>query len=158
VIRSDNKLVATVAGITAVIAGISADGKAIALDSNGGLRLRLGDKISIEASGYLPGEQVSTWMFSTPISLGESAADASGNVSFTFGLPAAADDGDHRLVLEGSNVASMPVVLGIGISVGSVDQSSLVSRLLIVIPVLLAIFAGIFVPAVSRRRKRELAA
>jgi hypothetical protein len=155
VIRSDNKIVATVAGITAVIAGTSADGKAIALDGEGSLRLRLGDKISIEASGLLPGEKVAMWMYSTPVSLGGSAADATGNVSMVFDMPATVDSGDHRLVLDGSNLASLPVVLGIGISVGSVDQSSSVSRVLIAVPVILAIFAGILIPAVSRRKKLE---
>ena len=158
VTRSNNKIVATVAGITATISGITPEGKIVALDSQGILRLEQKDKISIEASGFLPGEKVSMWMYSTPISLGENVADEAGKVSSIFGLPKTLESGDHRIVLDGSNSASLPVVLGIGISVGSLDQSSSVSRILITVPVLLAIFAGILIPAVSRRRKRQAVA
>jgi hypothetical protein len=158
VTRSNNKIVASVAGITATISGITPEGKIVALDSQGILRLNQKDKLSIEASGYLPGEKVSTWIYSTPISLGENAADEAGNSSMIFGLPKTLESGDHRIVLDGSNSASLPVVLGIGISVGSLDQSSSVSRILITVPVLLAIFAGILIPAVSRRRKRQAVA
>jgi hypothetical protein len=158
VTRKNNKIVATVVGVTAVISGINSKGEVIALDGDGILRLDQGDKISIEASGYRPGEKLSAWMYSTPISLGDSEADETGNVSMVFALPRALDSGDHRLVLDGSNSESTPVVLGIGISVGSIDSSSIASRLLIIIPVVLAIFAGLFVPAAVRRRRREEAA
>jgi len=157
VTRSKNKIVAAVAGVTAVISGVNSKGEVIALDSDGILRLDQGDKISIEASGYRPGEKVAAWMYSTPISLGDSDADETGNASMVFALPSAVEGGDHRLVLDGSNSELTPVLLGIGISVGSVDQSSSVSRVLIAVPVILAIFAGILIPAVSRRKKLESA-
>ncbi len=158
VARRNNKIVATVAGVTAVISGVNSKGEVIALDGEGILRLDQGDKISIEASGYRPGEKLSAWMYSTPIILGNSEADETGNVSMLFALPRVLDSGDHRLVLDGSNSESTPVVLGIGISVGFEDQSSSVSRVLIAVPVILAIFAGILIPAVTRRRKREAVA
>jgi hypothetical protein len=157
VTRKNNKIVATVVGVTAVISGINSKGEVIALDSDGILRLDQGDKISIEASGYRPGEKLAAWMYSTPISLGDSEADETGNVSMVFALPRALDSGDHRLVLDGSNSELTPVVLGIGISVGFEDQSSSFSRVLIAVPVIVAVFAGILIPAVSRRRKRESA-
>ena len=155
--RSNNKIVATVAGVTAVISGVNSKGEVIALDSDGILRLDQGDKISIEASGYRPGEKLSAWVYSTPISLGNSEADETGDASMLFALPRSLDSGDHRLVLDGSNSELTPVVLGIGISVGFEDQSSSFSRVLIAVPVIVAVFAGILIPAVSRRRKRESA-
>jgi hypothetical protein len=157
VTRRNNKIVATVAGVTAVISGVNSEGEVIALDSDGILRFNQGDKIFIEASGYRPGEKLSAWMYSTPISLGESEVDETGNALMDFAFPSALESGDHRLVLDGSNSELSPVVLGIGISVGSVDQSPSVSRVLIAVPVILAIFAGILIPAVSRRKKRESA-
>jgi hypothetical protein len=47
------------------------------------------------------------------------------------------------------------VVLGIGVSVGDVEQSSLWSRLLIIVPVSLAILAALIIPTTLRRRRNE---
>jgi hypothetical protein len=48
------------------------------------------------------------------------------------------------------------VILGIGVSVGEVEQSSLLSRLLIIVPVSLAILAALIIPTTLRRRREDL--
>jgi hypothetical protein len=156
--RSGNKVTASVVGISATIFGLIPEGEVVSLDSEGNLRLSIEDQLAIDASGYAAGQDVSVWVYSTPSRLGVVTADESGNISGIFDLPAGIDSGDHRVVLEGANEKGQPVIMGVGILVGSLDSSSKVSRLLIIIPVLLAILVGLFIPAVSRRRKRQATA
>jgi hypothetical protein len=153
--RNGNKVTASVAGISATIFGLIQKGEVVSLDSEGKLRLAVVDQLAIDASGYLPGQDVSVWMYSTPTRLGVATANESGKISGIFGLPTGVEPGDHRVVLDGSNDKGQPVVMSLGISIGSTESSSKVSRLLIAIPVLLAILVGLFIPAVSRRRKRQ---
>ena len=92
-------------------------------------------------------------MFSTPTKLGVIAADASGKIAGTFNLPNGIESGEHRVVLSGTNRNGTDVVLGIGLSYGAVNSGSTLTRVLIAIPIALAILFGLFLPAVSRRRK-----
>jgi alpha-tubulin suppressor-like RCC1 family protein len=156
--RNENRVTTRVAGIEATISGLTPESQVVSLDSDGNLRLDTEDQIVVDASGYVAGQEVAVWMYSTPSRLGMVTADASGNISGVFDLPAGIDSGDHRVVLDGANENGQPVIISLGIAVGSVDSSSMVSRLLIIIPVLLAIFAGLFIPAAVRRRRREEAA
>jgi len=155
VLRSENRVTASVAGIAATISGLTIEDEVVSLDSDGNLRLDEEDQLVVDASGYVAGQEVSVWMYSSPSRLGVVTADASGNITGTFDIPAGIDSGDHRVVLDGANENGQPVIISLGIAVGNIDSSSLMSRLLIIIPVLLAIFVGLFIPAVSRRRKRE---
>lgn len=156
--RNENRVTASVAGIAATISGLTVENEVVTLDSDGNLRLETEDQLVVDASGYVAGQDVSVWMYSTPSRLGVATADASGNLSEIFDLPAGIVSGDHRVVLDGANEDGQPVIISLGIAVGSIDSSSMASRLLIIIPVLLAIFVGLFVPAAARRRKREEAA
>jgi hypothetical protein len=70
-------------------------------------------------------------------------------------LPESLESGDHRVVLDGQNNRGQDVVLGIGVSVGNVEQSSLWSRLLIIVPVSLAILTALIIPTTLRRRRNE---
>jgi alpha-tubulin suppressor-like RCC1 family protein len=155
VLRSENRVTARVAGVSATISGLTIEDEVVSLDSDGNLRLVTEDQLVVDASGYMAGQEVSVWVYSTPSRLGVVTADASGNLSGIFDLPTGIDSGDHRVVLDGTNENGQPVIISVGIAVGNIDSSSLASRLLIIIPVLLAIFAGLFIPAVSRRRKRQ---
>lgn len=95
------------------------------------------------------------WMYSTPTKLGILTADASGKIRGRFALPPDVESGDHRLVLEGLNADGVPVVLGIGIAYGELETSSTLSRVLIAIPVALAIMFGLVIPTTLKRRRRE---
>lgn len=156
VTRSDNKIKTTVGQVSATIWGLGRDGETIALDSEGNVRLNLGDKVVVEATGFAPGEDVEVWMYSTPNRLGVIAANDAGSISGTYDLPKNIELGDHRLVFDGKNAAGKDITLGFGVAVGDAESSSTLSRVLIAIPVLIAIFIGFFIPAVSRRRRRQL--
>lgn len=153
--RSNNALVVSGAGIEASVYGMSPDGARIDLDENGLLRLDTQDQVVVEAEGYVPGNVVDVWMYSTPTRLGQLTVDAAGAIMGNFQLPESLSVGDHRVVLNGENNRGQDVTLGIGVSVGEVDQSSLASRLLIIIPVSLAILAALIIPTTLRRRREE---
>lgn len=156
--RSENRITAKAAGVAATIWGLDKDGRTVALDIDGNVRLNIGDKVVVQASGFAAGEDVSVWLFSVPSRLGVIAADDSGKVEGTFDLPKNVEMGDHRLVFDGTRSDGKPVTLGFGVAIGQLETSSSLSRVLIAVPVLIAIFIGFFIPAVTRRRRKELAA
>jgi hypothetical protein len=49
-------------------------------------------------------------------------------------------------------------VLGVGVALGEIDSSSTLARLLISIPVALAIIFGLVIPTTLRRRRRVVPA
>jgi len=134
---------------------MNSEGARIDLDENGLLRLASQDQIVVEAQGYEPGNIVDVWMYSTPTRLGQLTVNASGAITGTFALPDSLSLGDHAVVLDGQNNQGQDVILGIGVSVGEIDQSSLMSRLLIIVPVSMAILAALIIPTTLRRRRQE---
>ena len=153
--RNNNALVVSGAGIEASVYGLTDGGVRVDLDADGYLRLQTSDQIVVEAEGYSPGDEVDVWMYSTPTRLGTIAVDANGVMKGTFTLPAGIGKGDHRVVLDGQNRRGQDVILGIGIAVGSPSTTSLLSRLLIIVPVSIAILAALIIPTRLRRRREE---
>lgn len=156
--RENNALIITGAGVEATIYGISSTGERIDLDSDGNLRLNSGDSINLEASGFNSDDAVEAWMFSTPVRLGVINVDASGKVSGSFPVPADVSSGNHRLVLKSANASGDDFVIGVGIAVGAMTSGSTVTRILIAIPIALAVFAGLIIPTTLRRRRRTATA
>ncbi|MFZ4112381.1 MAG: hypothetical protein ACOYKG_04295, partial [Ilumatobacteraceae bacterium] len=153
--RADNQITAAAGNIKTTVSGLTPDGQRVSLNEEGNLVLDEDDKIVVEASGIEPNEDVEVWMFSTPTKLGVIAADANGEIAGTFNLPTGIESGDHRVVLSGTNPEGTDVVIGIGISYGAVDSGSSITRVLIAIPIALAVLFGLFLPAVTRRRKKN---
>ena len=153
--RNNNALVVSGAGIEASVYGLTNAGVRVDLDADGYLRLQTSDQIVVEAEGFSPGDEVDVWMYSTPTRLGTIAVDANGITKGTFTLPAGVDKGDHRVVLDGQNRRGQDVILGIGIAVGTPTTTSLLSRLLIIVPVSIAILAALIIPTRLRRRREE---
>jgi hypothetical protein len=153
--RSNNALVVSGAGVEATVYGMSPEGARIDLDEDGLLRLNTQDQVVVEADGFEAGNVVDVWMYSSPTRLGQLTVDALGAIRGSFLLPESLESGDHRVVLDGQNNRGQDVVLGIGVSVGDVEQSSLWSRLLIIVPVSFAILAALIIPTTLRRRRKE---
>ncbi len=82
-------------------------------------------------------------------------ADALGKSSGTFRVENGLEAGNHRLVLKGVNKDGEQVVMSIGIVAGALDVASTLSRILIAVPIVLAIFVGLFIPNQLRRRRRK---
>jgi len=156
--RSENKLTAKLGDVSVTLWGASAKGDVIALDADGNIRLNVGEQVVFESSGFMPQENVEVWMYSTPTRLGVITADTSGRISGRFDLPDNIQIGNHRIVLDGKNAAGKKVTLGFGVAIGELESASLLSRLLISIPVALAIIVGLVIPTTLRRRRRVVPA
>jgi hypothetical protein len=153
--RVDNQIIATTGELTTTVSGLTSDGQRVALNAEGNLVVNAGDKLVVSAEGFAPGSEVSVWMFSTPTKLGVVTAGTDGKVSGTFEIPSGLEVGNHRLVFSGVNPDGAEVLMGIGLSYGTVKASSSVTRILIAIPIALAILFGLFLPAATRRRKKN---
>lgn len=153
--RRENAVVLSGAGITATVSGMSADGTRINLDEDGTLRLRGDDRIVVDASGYAASEDVEVWLFSTPNRLGTVTTDANGRFSNNFELPPGIAAGSHRLVLSGNTDDDDKIILSLGINFGPSTAGGSVSTWAIAIPVALAVFVGLLIPAARRRRTVE---
>jgi hypothetical protein len=97
-------------------------------------------------------------MYSTPTRLGTLTADSRGEVAGSFEMPSGIEPGEHRVTLLGTNLAGKEVAIGLGVEFGKVDSGSTITRVLISIPIALAVLFGLFLPAVSRRRRKAVAA
>lgn len=158
VTRVDNQVLVIAGAVNVNVSGLSSEGNRIALNAEGNLVVNEGDQLVVSASGFAPGQEVDVWLYSTPTRLGVVTADGDGKVSGTFNLPGGLEVGDHRLVLTGVNPAGAEVLVGIGLSYGTIESGSTLARVLIAIPIALAILFGFFLPAVTRRRKQKVLA
>ncbi|MBN0040727.1 esterase-like activity of phytase family protein [Cellulosimicrobium cellulans] len=64
-------------------------------------RVRAGERVTVMAEGFAPGEWVSATLFSTPTDLGMYRADASGTLTATVTVPVDVAAGEHRFALVG---------------------------------------------------------
>ena len=158
VTRVDNQVLVIAGAVNVNVSGLSSEGNRIALNAEGNLVVNEGDQLVVSASGFAPGQEVDVWLYSTPTRLGLVTADGDGKVSGTFNLPGGLEVGDHRLVLTGVNPDGAEVLVGIGLSYGTIESGSTLARVLIAIPIALAILFGFFLPAVTRRRKQKVLA
>jgi hypothetical protein len=157
VTRSNDQLVIAAGDMSATISGVTADGAVAPLDNDGNIRLSEGDQIQVEASGFAPNSDVEVWLFSTPTLLGTVTVNAQGAASAQFPLPRGAESGNHRVALNGKNVAGEDASFAVGIVIGSSTGGvSTTGKILIAIPIALAVLFALVIPA-RRRRKVQLA-
>ncbi|MBM3638745.1 MAG: hypothetical protein FJW98_04835 [Actinobacteria bacterium] len=155
--RSNDQLVISAGDMAATISGLTSDGAVAPLDSEGNIRLSEGDQIQVEASGFAPNSDVEVWLFSTPTLLGTVTVNAEGTASAVFPLPRGAESGNHRVALNGKNVAGDDASFAVGIVIGSNSGGvSTAGKVLIAIPIALAVLFALVIPA-RRRRKVQLA-
>ncbi len=67
--------------------------------------LDAGQTVTVEASGFAAGEEVTVTVNSTPMLLGSVTADADGSVTYVFTVPTSLEAGAHTLVLAGSSTS-----------------------------------------------------
>ncbi|GAB2986011.1 glycoside hydrolase family 3 N-terminal domain-containing protein [Frigoribacterium salinisoli] len=63
---------------------------------------RVGDRVTVSAEGFAPGERLKGTVFSEPRSIGAVRASGSGSGALAFTVPADLEPGAHRVVLEGA--------------------------------------------------------
>jgi len=158
VTRENNQLVVSAGALKATIGGINENGSAMSLDSDGNVRLRSGDVVRIKLAGFKPGSTVEAWLFSTPVLMGTSVVGVDGSVTGNFVVPKNASRGAHRIAVVAKAVDGKPTTFTVGVAVGAVSETSTWTRVLIAIPITLAIGFGFLLPNQLRRRRRGLSA
>jgi hypothetical protein len=152
--RQNNQMVVTAGSLSATLSGLDKTGKRSPLDSDGNIHLNAGDEIKISVGGFKPGSVVEVWLFSTPTQLGTAVVGADGKVSGTYRLPAGTKSGTHRIVVTARLANGKPTSFTLGILVGDISTTSTLTRVLIAIPITLAIGFGFLLPTQLRRRRK----
>jgi hypothetical protein len=154
VTRDNNQMIVTAGSLSATMSGLDKTGKRSALDSDGNIHLAAGDEIKISVGGFKPKSLVEVWLFSTPTQLGTAVVGADGTVSGTYRLPAGTKSGTHRVVVTAKLANGKPTTFTLGILVGDISTTSTLTRVLIAIPIALAIGFGFLLPNQLRRRRK----
>ena len=157
VTREENKVVASIGGVTAAVGVLNADGSTSGLDTDGNVRIKPGQLFNLAVDGFAAGSTVDVWLFSTPRKLGELITAADGTVTATFAIPSDLKNGKHRLAFVGTGVGGKETTLVVGIVAGAEPKNWSSTRVLIVSPLVMAIFFALLLPGVFRRRKARLA-
>ena len=151
--RENNQLIASAAGMRLKVSVVDTTGKVTPLDADGNVRLVSGSSIRLEISGMATSNDVGVWLFSTPRSLGAVSIDSQGSGTAQFAVPANLEDGQHRIAVDGVSRTGEKATIAIGVVAGSVKRTSTITRVLITIPIGLAMIAGLIIPSARRRKK-----
>jgi hypothetical protein len=154
VTRDNNQMVVTAGSVSATLSGADSAGKTLPLDTDGTVHLSAGDVIKVSVGGFKPGSLVEVWLFSTPTQLGTAVVGADGTVSGTYRLPAGTKSGTHRVVVTARLANGKSTSFTLGILVGDISTTSTLTRVLIAIPITLAIGFGFLLPTQLRRRRK----
>ena len=153
VTRDNNQMVVTAGSLSATMSGLDKTGKRSALDSDGNIHLAAGDEIKISVGGFKTGSLVEVWLFSTPTKLGSAVVGADGAINGLFTIPMGIKSGSHRVVISAKLPNGKPTTFTLGILVGDISTTSTLTRVLIAIPITLAIGFGFLLPTQLRRRR-----
>lgn len=151
--RKDNQLHLQSGSLSATLSRTDGEGATAPLDNDGNLRLISGDILKINIGGFKPKSEVSMWFFSTPIKLGTAKVKADGTVSTTVRVPNGIEDGPHRVAVVAELTDGKPATFTLGVVVGKLKSTSTLTRVLIVIPIILAVLAGMLLPNRLRRKR-----
>lgn len=80
--------------------------------------LDAGDEVTLSGGGFAPGALVVVTIESDPVKLGESEADAQGDLTATVVIPADLADGQHTLKATGDSASGGTLVLSQQVTVG----------------------------------------
>ena len=154
--RENNQLVISSGSLRAVLSGLDDKGATRALDADGNLRLSGGDVVKLNVGGFKPGSTVDIWLFSTPQRLGTAKVGADGRMSGAFTIPKNVEEGPHRIAITAKLPNGKSATFTLGIAVGEIARTSTLTRVLIAIPIVLAIGFGLILPNQLRRRRKTL--
>jgi len=154
VTRENNQMVVNAGSLSATMSGLDKTGKTAPLDSDGNIHLEGGDVIKISVGGFKPGTLVEVWLFSTPTKLGSVVVGTDGTVTGAYRLPVGIKSGSHRVVVTARMANGKPTTFTLGILVGDISTTSTLTRVLIAIPITLAVGFGFLLPTQLRRRRK----
>jgi hypothetical protein len=153
--RVNNQLIFSAAEFTVTFAGVNADGSVIPLRTDGVLELAREDMFRLDAKGFAPGTQVTVWMFSQPQRLAKLTVGADGLLRTSLRVPKSLKDGLHHVVMVGVDQNKKEAKFEFGLDVGVPAEQWWVSRVLLVIPISIAVFIGLWLPTSVRRRRKQ---
>ena len=156
VTRSNNQMVITAGSLSATLSGLDKTGKTSPLDGDGNIHLAAGDVIKISVGGFKTGSLVEVWLFSTPTKLGSAVVGADGAINGLFTIPTGIKSGAHRVVVTAKLPNGKRATFTLGILVGDISTTSTLTRVLIAIPISVAVFFGFLLPTRVKRRKKRL--
>lgn len=157
VTRANNRLTVGAGNVSVTFNGVDDDGSVIPLDNEGNLRVVGGSTVSVEGSGFAANQDVEVWMFSTPQLLTTVRADSNGKIAEKVVLPSVLEEGNHRFVVDGTSATGSEALVALGVIVGNESAGlSTSGKLLISLPIALAIIVALVIPTTLRRRKRLL--
>ncbi|MCX6423334.1 MAG: hypothetical protein NTV96_01890, partial [Actinobacteria bacterium] len=78
-----------------------------------------GSRVSVKASGLLPGSRATLFIFSTPRVIGEAIADADGFLSMSVALPSDLAAGEQTLILEAEDSKGHPIQQATNVSISA---------------------------------------
>ena len=154
VTRENNQMVVTAGSLSATMSSVDKTGNVLPLDSDGTVHLSVGDVIKLSVGGFDPGSTVEVWLFSTPTKLGSLIVGTDGTINGLFSVPAGIKSGSHRVVISAKLANGKPTTFTLGILIGNVSKTSTLTRVLIAIPITLAIGFGFLLPTQLRRRRK----
>lgn len=152
-VRTDNQLVLQSGSLSATLSSQTAAGGISPLDNDGNLRLESGDIIKLSMGGFKPNSEIDVWFFSTPIKLGTAVVETDGTVSASYRVPNNIEDGAHRVAIVAKLADGKSATFTLSVIVGKLKTTSTLTRVLIVIPITLAVFFGFLLPTRFRRRR-----
>jgi hypothetical protein len=153
--RVNNQLVFTAGGFTVTLAGVNEDGSVIPLSAEGLLEVERGDLFRLDAQGFAPASTVEIWMFSKTFLLATIEVGTDGLVRSTLKVPKSVEDGLHHLVMVGVDKANAEAKFEVGMNVGVPPKQWWYSRILIAIPISIAVLFGFWLPTSASRRRRR---
>lgn len=151
--RENNSVVLKAGDYSAVLSGNDVSGAVKSLDNDGNIRLMPGEFIEINVGGFTPKSGVDVWMYSNPYNLGSTVVASDGSVSGRFAIPKTVPDGKHRIVVMVEMPDGKDAIFTIGVMVGAISTTSTMTRVLIAIPIALAVMVGLLLPNRLRRRR-----
>lgn len=155
--RVNNQLVIQSGSLRAELSGLDNNGGTRALDEDGNLRLSGGDVVKLNVGGFKPKSKVDVWLFSTPQRLGSAVVGADGRMSGSFAIPKLVEKGPHRIAITAKLPNGKSATFSLGIAIGEIEKTSTLTRVLIAVPIAVAVLAGFMLPNQMRRRRRRTA-
>jgi hypothetical protein len=108
--------------------------------------LEPGARVAIKIAGFEPGTEMEMWMFSTPIRIGTATVGPSGTLDTVLVIPKDVPAGAHRVVITTNEKGKGAVTFALGVSVRKFTKESNIATWLIVVPILSAVGAALFLP------------
>jgi hypothetical protein len=151
--RENNRLTITAGPMVVRIWAVAADGSKLSLDADGRLRVKAGDSVTVDATGFSFNTRVEVRLYSDPVLLGRTDVDDKGIMNASYEIPQGIPSGNHNVVLAGERDGS-PVTMALSVALG--EQSSGNALAVVFIGVLVAAgVTALMLPAFLRRRRKD---